>query len=257
MKKLGLALLLSVLGFAPAQAQVNFTMPPPAGVVVGGVMVVTTCGSVNLANGSIAFLAMDHTGALCTNASGGGGGGGLSVTDQATWTQGVSSFTPSGCEFNDTSTLASGQQGTVRCTTDRQFKVLDSATLAAIQAPIPACNTTPCAIIGIVQTTTVPNVTPTACGGTVTSGGTAVNAFTAQSMLHGFTITNIDTSEVLWISFTTTALASDVGSYPLAPATATTFAGLSSFTAPPGFGMNTALSVVAATNGHKFSCTRW
>lgn len=101
------------------------------------------------------------------------------------------------------------------------------------------------------------NVTPTACGGTVVTGNTAVNAFTAQSTLHGFTIANIDTSEVLWISFTTTALASDVGSYPLGPATATTFAGLSSYSSPPGFGMNTALSVVAATDGHKFSCTRW
>jgi hypothetical protein len=127
----------------------------------------------------------------------------------------------------------------------------------SVQAQIPACTSSPCNIIGIAQAQSTPNVTPVACGGTVVTGGTAVNAFTAQSTLHGFTIANIDTSEVLWISFTTTALASDVGSYPLAPASATTFASLSSFTAPLGFGMNTALSVVAATNGHKFSCTRW
>ena len=84
-----------------------------------------------------------------------------------------------------------------------------------------------------------------------------VNAFTASGVKHGFVIANTDTTEVMWISFTGTATAGAAGSYPLAPATATTFSGLSSFSSPFGFGMNTALSVVAATSGHKFSCTRW
>jgi hypothetical protein len=101
------------------------------------------------------------------------------------------------------------------------------------------------------------NVTPTDCSGTITSGGAAQNAISAGATLHGFTIANIDTSEVLWISFTTTAAASGAGSYPLAPATATTFAGLSSFTTPLGAGYNTALSVIAATTSHKWSCTKW
>jgi hypothetical protein len=101
------------------------------------------------------------------------------------------------------------------------------------------------------------NVTATACSATVVTGGSAVNAFTAQTTLHGFTIANIDTTEPLWISFTGTAAASGTDSYPLPAATATTFAGYGSFTAPPGFGLNHALSVVAATNGHKFSCTWW
>jgi hypothetical protein len=105
------------------------------------------------------------------------------------------------------------------------------------------------------------NVTPTNCSSTITSGGTAQNAIAATATIHGFTIANIDTSagsgEPLWISFTTTAAASTAASYPLAAPTATTFAGLSSFTTPLGFGMNTALSVIAATTGHKFSCTYW
>ncbi len=101
------------------------------------------------------------------------------------------------------------------------------------------------------------NVTPTDCSGTVVTGNTAVNAFTAQTTLHGFTILNDDTSEPLWISFTTTAAAATAGSYPLAAATPTTYAGVNSYTSPPGFGTNHALSVVAATNGHKFSCTWW
>jgi hypothetical protein len=101
------------------------------------------------------------------------------------------------------------------------------------------------------------NVTATDCSGTVATGGTAVNAFTAQTTLHGFTIFNTNTSEVMWISFTTTAAASTAGSYPIPAATATTFAGGGSFTSPPGFGLNHALSVVAATSAHSFSCTWW
>lgn len=126
------------------------------------------------------------------------------------------------------------------------------ATIAsAVSTPIPAGTNA----IGKVEQSV--NVTPTNCSGTVTAGGTAQNAFTAQTGLHGFTIANLDTSEPLWISFTGTAAATATASYPLAAATATTFAGLSSYTSPPGFGINTALSVVAATTGHKWSCTWW
>lgn len=101
------------------------------------------------------------------------------------------------------------------------------------------------------------NVTPTDCSGTITSGATAQNAFTAQTTLHGFTIVNIDTSaaEVMWISFTTTAAANTAQSYMLNPASATAAGG--SFSSPLGFGLNHALSVIAATTGHKFSCTWW
>lgn len=102
-----------------------------------------------------------------------------------------------------------------------------------------------------------PNLTATDCSGSVTTGNTAQNAFTAQTTLHGFTIVNIDTTEPLWISFTTTAAASTAGSYPLQAATATTFASPGSFTTPMGFGANHALSVIAATTGHKWSCTWW
>ncbi len=75
MKKLWLALgLLLCLGLAPAQAQTKFTMPPPAGVFLGGYQVVTTCGAASgLAAGNLAFGAMDTTGAVCTNAASGGG----------------------------------------------------------------------------------------------------------------------------------------------------------------------------------------
>ena len=99
------------------------------------------------------------------------------------------------------------------------------------------------------------NVTPVDCSGTITTGGTAQNAFGTATGRAAFQIANLDTTEVMWISFTGTAVAGAVGSYPLAPATATTFAGLSSYYS--NYGFNTALSVIAATTGHKFSCTRW
>jgi hypothetical protein len=67
MQKLWLALFSALLGIAPAQAQ-NFTMPPPAGVTVGGFVVVPTCAAQSLA-ATQGFGTMDTTGALCVNAT--------------------------------------------------------------------------------------------------------------------------------------------------------------------------------------------
>lgn len=133
------------------------------------------------------------------------------------------------------------------CTLQALIKFLNSATTSAIPAGTNSIGNVNLAV----------NVTPTTCGGTITTGGTAQNAHTAQSTLHGMTIVNLSTTEVLWFSVTGTAAASGTGSLPLAPATATTFAGTASYTTPAGFGYNTALSVVAATTGHAWSCTRW
>jgi hypothetical protein len=105
------------------------------------------------------------------------------------------------------------------------------------------------------------NQTQTDCSGSITTGGTAQNAFAAQTSLHGFTIANTDPSsgsgEPLWISFTTTAAAATAGSYPLAAPATTTYAGMGSFSSPPGMGTGHGLSVEAATTGHKYSCTWW
>ena len=107
----------------------------------------------------------------------------------------------------------------------------------------------------------VANMTPTDCSGSIATGGTAQNAFTAQTTLHGFIIKNIDAStgggEPLWISFTRTAAANTAGSYPLGPPATSSFAGGESFATPPGLGTNHALSVISATTGHNFSCTWW
>lgn len=104
---------------------------------------------------------------------------------------------------------------------------------------------------------TATNVTPTDCSGSITAGGTAQTALAATATVHYFTIANIDASsgsgEPLWISFTGTATPSTAGSYPLTAPATTTFAGMGSYT--DFFGTNHAVSVVAATTGHKYSCT--
>jgi hypothetical protein len=137
--------------------------------------------------------------------------------------------------------------------------VKDAAVLAAVQAQIPACTSTPCNNIGLVGGSV--NVTQTDCSIALTTGGTAQNIITAGATLHGFRIMNIDASagsgEPVWMSFTTTAAASTIASYPLAAPTATTFAGAGSYSAEFASGTNGNVSVVAATTGHKISCTKW
>lgn len=135
-----IAAALIILGYLEtARAQTTFTMPPPAGVTVGGMQVVTTCGAAaGLVAGNLAFASMNTDGEICTA----GGGGGLSVTDQAAWTQGVSSFTPGGGVFNDAATLSSGEQGTYRLTTKRA-QIIDvdtsgNALYTAMTSAIPA-----------------------------------------------------------------------------------------------------------------------
>lgn len=120
----------------------------------------------------------------------------------------------------------------------------------------------PCSNISSGLVTSGPtNVTLTDCSGTITTGGTAQNAIAASSAIHGFVIANIDAAsgsgEPVWMSLTGTATAATAQSYPLPPPAVTTFAGNSSFTSPSGMATNHAVSVVAATTGHKFSCTYW
>ncbi len=103
------------------------------------------------------------------------------------------------------------------------------------------------------------NRTPTDCSGTIAAGGTAQTLIAANTGVAGFVIMNTDASagggEPLWMSFTATAAANTAASYPLSAPTATTFATPSSFYS--GIGYNHAISIIGATTGHKFSCTRW
>jgi hypothetical protein len=114
--------LLFLFGLAsPALAQQVQQPVPNAGVYGAYLTSPPTC-----VNNTGCWLQTDVNGNLKVTLIGGGGGG-LSVTDQATWTQGTSPFTPAGGVFNDTATLSSGQQGTFRLTTKRaQIVDIDS-----------------------------------------------------------------------------------------------------------------------------------
>lgn len=186
-----------------------------------------------LTSGWFGYAQCDSAGKLITTASGGGGGA-ATIADGADVAEGSTT---------DAAATA-GSTGTVSA----KLRLMTTQ-LASLVTGQGAPSTTP------VQSAV--NITLTDCSGTIASGGTAQNAFTAAATRHGFTIANIDTTEVLWISFTTTAAASGTGSYPLGPADATVFTNLNSFTSPLGMGINTALSVIGATTSHKYTCTVW
>jgi hypothetical protein len=85
---------------------------------------------------------------------------------------------------------------------------------------------------------------------TITAGGTAQNAFAAAAVVNGYEIVNPDPSEDMWVSDTTTAAANAVGSIRVA-------ANGGSYSSPTGMKPSAAVSVVAATTGHKFTARRW
>jgi len=107
------------------------------------------------------------------------------------------------------------------------------------------------------------NVGPVDCSGTIGTGGTAQNAFAALTTVHGFQLANVDSTagsgEPLAYSINNAAAVGAAGSYVLPAPTATTYANANTtvYYAPVGLGTGHALSVNAATAGHKFSCTRW
>lgn len=142
--------------------------------------------------------------------------------------------------------------GNTAVITDVAQIVSDPNVVAAVNSSIPGGSND----IGTIGVHSIVNVTPTDCSSTIASGGTAQNAITASATIHGYEIVNIDTTaECLNISKTGTAAANTAGSACLAPATSTTTGG--SYNTPLGAGFNTNLSVIAATTGHKFTCTRW
>jgi len=101
--------------------------------------------------------------------------------------------------------------------------------------------------------------TATNCSGTVVTASTAVTPIAAQKAQHGFYLQNMDsTQEGLWWSVTGVAAVGATGSFVLAAGTATNWQNAGSVTfLSPAFPTGGALSVVALTAGHKFSCLYW
>lgn len=115
-----------------------------------------------------------------------------------------------------------------------------------------------CALVGVLasppaiaQFTGVPSIN---CSGTMLVGGTAQNAFGISGTRRGFVVTNLSTNP-MWISVVGTAAIGTEGSALLAAGSATIQGG--SFASPAGMGVSTALSVVSATNGDKYTCWQW
>jgi hypothetical protein len=111
--------------------------------------------------------------------------------------------------------------------------------------------------IALLMLTPAPADALTNCSGTVTTAATAVTPIPAGTPYKGFLLANLNTTEALWWAPAATAVAATAGSLPLAAPTATTFVDAGMFVSPPNFGTNIAISIVAATAGHAFSCYWW
>lgn len=95
-------------------------------------------------------------------------------------------------------------------------------------------------------------VTLTNLSGNITTGGDAQVLSTAQSQNQTYFIENIDTiSEIIWVNFLGgTAAPNAEGSIPLRPQSGTSEGGSRTFTT------DKAVSIYAATTGHKFTALR-
>jgi hypothetical protein len=97
----------------------------------------------------------------------------------------------------------------------------------------------------------------TDCSTTIVTRGQAVTLITAVNAAKGALVQNIDANEAMWFSLTGTAAPGAAGSYILPPSQAKGFATSSMYQTNPQIFVGFALSVVAATPGHKISCTWW
>ena len=129
-----------------------------------------------------------------------------------------------------------------------------AAILTALGTPAQAGGTTP--------VITAANVTAGDCSGSITATGVAQNITNlGTTSIHGAMIMNIDpvtgSGEALWVNPIGTAVVGAVQSAPIAPpVSAPGYIGMGSWTFPPGFGTNHAVSIIG-TIGHKYTCWFW
>lgn len=172
--------------------------------------------------GNASPFQMDNAGNLLVNVKvGGAGGGAVTVANGADVALGSTTDNPATCTVPTSATA---------CTQIQLLKQL-------------------------LNTSSFPtNITATDCSVSTATGGTAQNAFAASSTKHGFFLFNISDDDG-WMSFTGTASPGGTGSYPVPKGTGIPAVGGGSFSAPPGFGLNSALSVYLPTTGDKWTCT--
>lgn len=80
-------------------------------------------------------------------------------------------------------------------------------------------------------------------------GGAAQSLFSGTPPSSGFAIYNPDPTEYLWVSDSTTAALNGTGSIPVPP--------LAGYETPAAYRPLGAVSVIAATTGHKITARRW
>lgn len=95
------------------------------------------------------------------------------------------------------------------------------------------------------------------CSGVISNGNQPITLIGPGAATTSFMLENIDSLESVWFSVTETAKAGGSGTFILPPAQPRAFATSNLFIAPPGLAPLAFLSVVAATVGHKISCTYW
>lgn len=208
-----------------------------------------------------------------SNISGGGGGGGaVTIADGADVTLGAKADARS--TATDTTAITAMQvlkeisfmeqnpvsRAVTQATGTNLHTVIDSGTITTVSAITAISNALPAGtnVIGHVITdtgsTTAVTGTVAIGGNTITDGATTITAGgTAQTLFtpsNGFAVYNPDPSEDLWISITTTALANGTGSIRV-PANG------GGYESPLGAKITGAVSIVAATTGHKFTAMKW
>jgi hypothetical protein len=259
--KYAAALVFALLGSASANAQ----QISNARVLAGACGTTAPFPASSIAPGQTAGLFMDNTGHLCSSATGGGGGGGPV-------TLGVGSVALGAYLAGS---LVDGAIVTLGNTSDASSANTAIGLLKAIKANVPPTTvglsagsavigkvdidqTSPGTTNGVIINTII--LTPTDCS--VSATGSAQTVIASSVNLRKFSIASIDpvtgSGVPFWISFTAAAAAATIGSYPIAAPTATTYAGMGSYTdvAPPGTVINENVSVIAPSS-YKISCTRW
>lgn len=215
----GLIVLALAILSSPAGAQ-QFTMPPPAGIVVMGVRVVASCGAESFSLTQEAVVEMDSTGKICTAAS-------VSAS--------VSGFTPS----------SSGARGTpFTVTTSDSSGTLPTGAVTLVTNV--GANPMYCNDNGVAATTSDQYISAgggwfafTNPGGTTTLHCIATGGSTTANMLGG---TGIPTGTVAGTG-ATTVTANQGGSWTVAATQSGTW------TVQPGNTANTTAWLVTGTGG--------
>lgn len=193
--------------------------------LVGGVY---NSAGITLTTGQQASHQFDASGNLKVNIQAGAGSGGTAIADEATFTQGTTSFTPIGGFYNTTITnLTAGQGGALQLSNDRNLlvkgKLWDGTNTATVRAGSSAVASTDTALVVVARDAN-------ANGQTTMSASAPVVIASDQSSVP--------------VKPTTTNLVSGAISTAMTGTTST------SLIAAPGAGLNNYITQITVSNSH-------